>query len=187
MPMIRTFLPISCPSCASGCRSSTGCSPRSARSGFIFQHGQRKGACSAQTASAGIGGRGFIFGARPLSITIIGWFLLIGSALAPLGLLFNRAFFPGIRLLLYFLGFFFLGRSAYLVSLAWMAAQMVAAVAMLKLKMWGLFATIGLQCLAGVNAALLMGIPGHRARFQQMMETMTASMNARLPEPVPFV
>jgi len=34
--MIRTFLPISCPSCASGCRSSTGCSPRSARSGFIF-------------------------------------------------------------------------------------------------------------------------------------------------------
>ncbi len=64
---------------------------------------------------------------------------------------------------------------------------MVAAVAMLKLKKWGLFATIGLQCLAGVNAALLMGIPGHRARFQQMMETMTASMNARLPEPVPFV
>ena len=126
-------------------------------------------------------------GARPLSITIIGWFLLIGSAVAPLGLVFNRAFFPGIRLPLYFLGFFFLGRSAYLVSLAWMAAQMVAAAAMLKLKKWGLFATIGLQCLAGVNAALLMGIPGHRARFQQMMETMTASMNARLPEPAPFV
>ena len=94
-------------------------------------------------------------GARALCITIIGWFLLIGSALAPLGLLFNRALFPGIRLPLYFLGFFLLGWSAYLVFLAWMAAQMAAAVAMLNLKKWGLFATIDLQCLAAANAALL--------------------------------
>ena len=46
-------------------------------------------------------------GARPLSTTIIGWFLLITAALAPLGLLFNRAFFPGTQLPLYFFGFFF--------------------------------------------------------------------------------
>ena len=51
----------------------------------------------------------------------------------------------------------------------------------------GLFATIGSQCLAAVNAALPMVIPGQRARFQQVMETMTASMNARLPQPAHFV
>ena len=126
-------------------------------------------------------------GVRPLSTTIIGWFLLITAALAPLGLLFNRAFFPGTQLPLYFLGFFFFGWGAYLAFSIWMAAQIVAAVGLLKLKNWGLFATIGLQGLAAVNAALLMLIPGHRARFQQVIETMIASMNERLPQPAPFV
>lgn len=31
------------------------------------------------------------------------------------------------------------------------------------------------------------GYPRQRARLQQLMETMLASMNARLPRPVPFV
>ena len=126
-------------------------------------------------------------GARPLSITMIGWFLLIGSAFAPLGLLFNRAFFPGTQLPFYFLGFFVFGWGAYLASILWTAAQIVAAVGLLRLKKWGLFATIGLQCLAAVSAALLMVIPGHRGKLQQLMETMMASMNARLPQPAPFV
>jgi hypothetical protein len=125
--------------------------------------------------------------ARPLSITIIGWFLLIGSALAPLGLLFNSAFFSGVQLPLYFLGFFFFGRSAFLILILWMTAQIVAAVGLLKLKNWGLLATIGLQCLTVVNAALLVGIPANRARFQQIMETISTSTNSRMPQPVPFV
>ena len=33
--------------------------------------------------------------ARPLSITIIGWYLIIASALAPLSVLFTSTFFPG--------------------------------------------------------------------------------------------
>lgn len=123
---------------------------------------------------------------RPLSITIIGWFLLISSALAPLFLLLNHLFLPGIQFPFYFLGFFFLGRGAYAVLIVWMAAQMVAAVGLLKLKKWGLFVTIGLQCLTVANLALLAGIPGHRARFQQIMEAMMASMNARMPQPAPF-
>jgi len=125
--------------------------------------------------------------ARPLSITVIGWFLLIASALAPLGALINRALFPGVQGPFYFLGFFFFGWSGYLVLLVWMAAQMVAAVGLLKLKRWGLFATIALQCLTLLNATLLLVIPGHRARLQQIMETMVASMDARLPQPAPFV
>ncbi|HEX8881769.1 MAG TPA: hypothetical protein VF749_17125 [Candidatus Acidoferrum sp.] len=63
----------------------------------------------------------------------------------------------------------------------------MAAAGPLRLRNWGLFATVGLQCLAAVNAALLMVIPGQRARLQQLMETMMASMNARLPRPAPFV
>lgn len=124
--------------------------------------------------------------ARPLSITIIGWFLLIGSAFTPLWLLLNRALFAGLQFPFYFLGFFLFGRSAHLVLIVWMAAQMAAAVGLLKLKRWGLFVTIGMQCLTIANVTLLTGIPGHRARFQQIMETMMASMNARMPQPAPF-
>jgi len=125
--------------------------------------------------------------ARPLSITIIGWFLLIGSAFAPLGLLFNSAFLSGVRFPLYFLGFFFFGRSASLILIVCIMAQIVAAVGLLKLKNCGLLATIGLQCLTVVNASLLVGIPANRARFQQIMETMIASANSRMPQTVPFV
>ena len=124
--------------------------------------------------------------ARPLSITIIGWFLLISSPLAPLGLLANRTLFSNMQLTFYFLGFFFFGPSAYLMFLLWMAVQVAAAAGLLKLKRWALFATIGLQSLAFLNGTLLLGIPGHRARFQQIMETAMASMNARVPQPVPF-
>lgn len=125
--------------------------------------------------------------ARPLSITIIGWFLLVGSAIAPLGLVMNRALFPDVQVPFYFLGFFLFGSNAYLVFAGWIVAQMTAAVGLLKLKRWGWFASIATQCLGALNGALLVVLPGHRARFQQIMETMTASMNARLAQPAPFV
>lgn len=123
--------------------------------------------------------------ARPLSITIIGWFLLITSVLTPPSLLVNGALFRDIQFPLYFLGLFFFGRSAYLLLTLWMAAQFVAAAGLLKLKRWGLFATTGLQCLVAANGALLLSIPGHRARIQQIMETAMASINARMPQPAP--
>jgi len=126
-------------------------------------------------------------GARPLSITIIGWFLLIGSAIAPVGLLINRALFPGMQIPLYFLGLFLLGWGAHVVFIAWMAAQMAAAVGLLRLRNWGRLAAIALQCLGAINAALLLVVPGHRGRFQQIMETMMASMNASMHQPEPFV
>jgi hypothetical protein len=126
--------------------------------------------------------------ARPLSITIIGWFLLVSSALAPLFLLFYRAFFPEVQMPLCFLGFFFFGRSAFLIIFVWMAIQTIAAVGLLKLKNWGRLVIIGLQCLTVINTALLLAIPANRVRFQQLMDTMTASIDARmLQPPVPFV
>jgi hypothetical protein len=125
--------------------------------------------------------------ARPLSITIIGWFLLVGSALTPFSVLFNRTFFPGVQVPICFLGFFVVGRSASLILFAWMAAQVVASVGLLKLKNWGRRATIGLQCLVVINSILMIGIPENRAKFQQLLEAMTASMGVGMPQRVPFV
>jgi hypothetical protein len=124
---------------------------------------------------------------RPLSITIIGSCLLISCVLAPLGPLMNRSLFLGVRVPFYFLGAFLLGRSAYLVFIPWLVVQLVSAVGLLKLKTWGLYSSIVLQCLGALNGALLIVIPEHRVRFQQLIETMMASMNARMPRPQPFI
>lgn len=121
--------------------------------------------------------------ARPLSITIIGWFLLITSALTPPSLLVNGALLREIQFPFYFLGIFVFGKSAYLILVLWMAVQFVAAAGLLKLKRWAFFTTIGLQSFAILNGTLLLSIPGHRARLQRIMETMMASMNARMPQP----
>ena len=61
---------------------------------------------------------------------------------------------------------------------------MVAAVGLLKLKNWARLTTIGLQCFAVINAALLL-IPANRARFQTVIETVITSMNAGMPRPDP--
>jgi hypothetical protein len=124
---------------------------------------------------------------RPLSISIIAWFLLVASALTPVWVLFYSAFLPGVQIPLCFLGFFFFGRSAFLILLILMGVQMAAAVGMLKLKNWGRVTTIGLQFVTLINFALAFGISANRVRFQQLMETMTASMDARMHQPVPFV
>ena len=42
---------------------------------------------------------------RPLSITIIGWYLIIGSALGPLSILFTSTLFPRSKLPVFILGF----------------------------------------------------------------------------------
>jgi len=127
--------------------------------------------------------------ARPLSITIIGWFMLVGSALAPpFLLLLNKGFFTfGTKLPLYLLGMYFFGRSAYVIVVVLMGVQLAAAVGLLRLKSWGLFTTIGLQCLTVVNATMLVAIPGSRRRFQQIMEGTVAAMNAHTPQQVSFV
>jgi hypothetical protein len=124
--------------------------------------------------------------ARPLSITIIGWFLLVGSALTPLCILFNKILFSGVQIPLFLFGFFVSGRGAYAILVMWMAIQLVAAVGLLKLKRWGWFATIALQCLGILNSTLMVAIPANRARFQQLMEIMSASVTARMPQPHPL-
>jgi hypothetical protein len=124
--------------------------------------------------------------ARPLSITIIAWFLLIGSAFGPLGLLYSRAVFRSVPLPMCFLGFFVFGRAAALILALWTVVQIIAAAGLLRLNNWARLVTIGLQCLGILNMLLLVGIPGNRARFQQAMDTVMASMNLQMPQPISF-
>jgi hypothetical protein len=124
--------------------------------------------------------------ARPISISIIGWFLLVGSVFAPLSLWFDSIILPGVEFPICMFGVFVFGRSAMLILVLWMAVQAISAVGLLKLKNWGRLATILLQCLGMINIALMFGIPANRARFQLLMESAAASMSARLPHPVPF-
>jgi hypothetical protein len=119
---------------------------------------------------------------RPVSITIIGWFLVIASGLTPLFLLFSLGFFHGQSLPFSFFGFFVFGRRATLITVAWVAAQFVAAVGLLKLRNWGRVVTIWLQVLGIANSLLTFGLPANRVRFQQIMATMMASMNPGLPQ-----
>jgi hypothetical protein len=117
--------------------------------------------------------------ARPVSILIIGWYLLISSGFTPLALLFSRSFFRSQPMPLCFLGFFAFGRTAILILLVWMAAQFVAAVGLLKLKNWGRVVTIWLQVLSMANLVLAFGPPANRVRYQQNMEAIVASMYPR--------
>jgi hypothetical protein len=95
-------------------------------------------------------------------------------------LVFFSGFYRGVKLPLVVLGFFFYGPSATLVFLAQIAAQIAAAVGLLKLKRWGLLATFGLQCLTLVNIVLVVAIPANRLKYQQVMDAMRSSVNARM-------
>jgi hypothetical protein len=121
---------------------------------------------------------------RPLSITIIGWFLIFGSVVGPFVLVFNRSIFPEMKFPMFFMGAFFIGRSAIVVLGVWMAIQLVVAVGLLRMKKWGLFATIGLQCVGIANCLLLL-LPANRVRFKQIFETLLVSTKSHTPYPMP--
>jgi hypothetical protein len=125
--------------------------------------------------------------ARPLSITIIGWYLVIASALGPLFIVFNSAFLPGLRLPFFFLGVFLFGTSAYLLLVIWTAVQIIAAVGLLKLKSSGLYTTIALQCLGLLNIVMIVAIPANRLRFQQIMDTVRFSATGHMYHSAPMV
>jgi hypothetical protein len=124
--------------------------------------------------------------ARPLSITIIGWYLLIASGSSPLFLLFARSFFHGQSMPLCFLGYFVFGRSAILILVVSAAAQFAAAIGLLTLRNWGRVVTIWLQVLTMANLMLTFGPPANRARYQQIMETMISSMHPEMPRTFSF-
>lgn len=106
---------------------------------------------------------------RPVSVTIIGWFLAICPVLTLPSIAMWYVMGIWRQLPFYFLGTFLSGWVAAVAFFAWMAATAAAGVGVLKLKNWGRQLAIGLQVVGLLNGALLLGIPAHRARFQQIM------------------
>jgi membrane protease YdiL (CAAX protease family) len=84
------------------------------------------------------------------------------------------------------LGFFLFGPGAYLLLIVWMTVQIVAAVGLLKLKSWGLYTTIALQCLALLNMIMIVAIPANRLRFQQIMDSFRFSASIRMYHSAPM-
>lgn len=124
--------------------------------------------------------------ARPLSITIIAWFLLVGSASLPFFLLYSRTMFRNVPVPFCFLGFFLFGRGAALVLLLWMVVQIGAAVGLLRLQNWARLTTIWLQLFGILNVLLVVAIPANRVRYQHIMDAAMASISSQMPQPVSF-
>jgi hypothetical protein len=95
--------------------------------------------------------------ARPLSISIIGWYLVI-SAICCIGILF----LPIPIFLFYFL---LRGQAARFVLFGMGVLQVVMGVALLRLKNWARIASICYFAFFGINGLAMVLIPGNSARY----------------------
>jgi hypothetical protein len=113
-------------------------------------------------------------GTRPLSITLIAWYLLISAFIGVLGLSVNPPVF--------FFGFFFKGTFASLIMFALALVQSLTAFGLLKLRPWGRTLAIYYFQFLIFNSLTMVLIPGTQARFDQamgdMMRDMQGSSNA---------
>jgi hypothetical protein len=111
--------------------------------------------------------------ARPLSISIIGWFMLVtGCIVVPF--LFLR--FPTL-----FLGMVLSGWRATVAILALGAVQIVAGVGLLRLRPWARTLSICYFVFGLFNGAATFLLPGAAVRLNQIIEFTQARMN--LPTP----
>ena len=108
-------------------------------------------------------------GGRPLSITIIAGFLMLGALSLPLFLVFR---FP-----MMFLGFFFTGPAAALIILTYAAVQAALAYGLWELKPWGRSLSIYYFNFAIFNAVISVILPGAESRYEQMIAAIQSTMN----------
>jgi|ERR1700728_857701 len=107
-------------------------------------------------------------GARPLSITLIAWYLLISAFIGVLGLSVNPPVF--------FFGFFFKGTSASLIMFGLALVQSLTSFGLLKLRPWGRTLAIYYFQFLIFNSLTMVLIPGTQARFDQAMGDMMRDM-----------
>lgn len=106
---------------------------------------------------------------RPISISVIGWLLIIGPCfLVPMLLL---------RLPILFLGQLLDGWRAGLFALALCATQLAAGVGLLRLRPWARVLAIG-TFLFGILNCLTMALPGTATRFEHVNAVVQARMGS---------
>ena len=115
--------------------------------------------------------------ARPLSITLIAWYLLISGFVGVLGLSMNPPIF--------FLGYFFKGTPASALMLALALVQSLIGFGLLKLRPWGRTLAIYYFQFLIFNSLTVVLIPGTQARFEQAMNGMLTDMQGTLGTPPP--
>jgi len=105
--------------------------------------------------------------ARPISITIIGWYLLISA--------FISVFFLFIHIPIFLLGFMINGWASSLFMLGCGIVQLVMGAGLLKLKPWCRILAIGYFSFFTFNEVLMVVIPGSEARYEQAMKSVQES------------
>jgi hypothetical protein len=115
--------------------------------------------------------------ARPLSITLIAWYLLISAFIGVLGLSMNPPVF--------FLGFFFKGSSASILMFVLALLQSFIGFGLLKLRLWGRTLAIYYFQFLIFNSLTMVLIPGTQARFEQAMSEMLSDMQGTIGTPPP--
>ncbi len=96
---------------------------------------------------------------RPLSISLIGWYLLVTAFSFPV------VFF--LHLPVFFLGFFLKGRGAAVIWLVMCVLQVIMGIGLLKLKAWARITSIYYLALFVFSSFAAMLIPGTQARFEE--------------------
>jgi hypothetical protein len=102
-------------------------------------------------------------GKRPLSITIIAWLLLVGCVFMPLGLVFRMPAVVFTSLVA--------GRTAFLVYLSFIAAQLFIGIGLLRLKPVARIGAIAYFVFGFVNTAVFYFAPGSHARMLALLES----------------
>jgi len=125
--------------------------------------------------------------ARPLSITVIAWFLVIGALLAALGYPLSRAMFRERELPFCFLGIFVSGTTGMMIFYSWMLAQATAAVGLFRLKRWGWLSAIALQILGIANTLLIFAVPANFARFNEVLKGLHTVLPSSANQSVAFL
>jgi hypothetical protein len=112
---------------------------------------------------------------RPLSITIIGWYMLISA--------FSMVAFLFVNAPVFFLGFFFNGGAAACILLTLGTVQIASGSGLLKLQPWS--RTVALYYFQFIifNALTMVLVPGTQARYDQAMIDMQQTLGA---PPSPF-
>ncbi len=99
---------------------------------------------------------------RPLSISIIAWFLLAGCLFVPLNIIFHAPVTLFTTILT--------GWPAMLLLLVFAALNLYIGIALLKMKQAGRLIAIGYSIFGFLNVLVFYFAPGGRARFARLME-----------------
>ncbi len=105
---------------------------------------------------------------RPLSISIIGWILVIGGISGGLG----AAILAVLHFPLFLGGYIFSGTAAGALMISWGVAQLSAGAGLLRLRSWGWILAVVTLSAGALNAVLTILVPGSAARLRDATELM---------------